>query len=121
MAEAAWEKKAQNVVVLEVGCLTDVTEYLVICSASSDRGVRTIVDNVEKRYKLMGKRPLGVEGYAEGRWVLFDADDVVVHVFYQPIRELFDLEGLWIDAPRVELPFESEMGEEARDALEDRA
>lgn len=106
MALAAWEKKALDIVILDVHLLTDVTDFIVVCSADSDRGVKTIVDNIEKKFKLMGKRPLGVEGYTEGKWVLFDAGDVVVHVFYQPVRDFFDIEGLWIDAPRIELPLE---------------
>lgn len=92
--------------------LTDVTDFIVVCSADSDRGVKTIVDNIEKKFKLMGKRPLGIEGYTEGKWVLFDAGDVVVHVFYQPVREFFDIEGLWIDAPRVEPQFDMRRTEE---------
>lgn len=80
-----------------------------------------MAESVEKKLKLMGKRPLGVEGFKEGRWVLFDAGDVILNVFYQPLREFFDLEGLWIDAPRVEVPFETEgAGEGADEALEER-
>ncbi len=108
LAKAAWEKKASDVVVLHVEKLTDVTSYIVICSADSERGVKTIVEHLEERFALMGSRPLGIEGYTGGKWVLFDAGDVVVHVFLEPVRRFYDLEGLWIDAPRVELDFEPE-------------
>lgn len=91
---------------MEMKALSDFTDYFLICGADSDRGVRTIVDNIEKKLKELGERVIGVEGYAEGKWVLIDAVDVVVHVLYEPIRRFYDIEGLWIDAPRINLPFE---------------
>jgi len=86
--------------------LTDVADYFIICSADSDRGVKTIVDNIEKKIKELGYRAIGIEGYTEGKWVLIDTMDIVIHVFYEPVRGFYDLEGLWIDAPRIKLPFE---------------
>lgn len=91
---------------LDVGELSDVTDYIVICSLDSDRGVKTVAEEIEKRLKETGNPPLGVEGREDARWVLIDAVDVVANVFYEPVREFFDLEGLWIDAPRVELGFD---------------
>ena len=105
MARAAWEKKAEKPLVLEVGEKSDVTDYFVVCSASSDRGVRTVVESVERRLGERGIRILGTEGLSEGRWVLLDLADVVLHVFHAPLRAFYDIEGLWIDAPRVDLPF----------------
>lgn len=105
MARAAWEKKAQRPLVLEVGEKSDVTDYFVVCSANSDRGVRTIVESVERELKKRSISILGTEGLSEGRWVLLDLADVVLHVFYEPLREFYDIEGLWIDTPRVDLPF----------------
>lgn len=67
--------------------------------------MKTIVDNIEEELKTMGEKPIGIEGYTEGKWVLIDAADVVVHVFYEQLRSFYDIEGLWIDAPRVELTF----------------
>lgn len=58
--------------------------------------------------KESGQKIIGIEGYSEGKWVLVDSADVVVHVFYEPLREFYNIESLWIDAPRVELPFEDE-------------
>jgi len=83
-----------------------VTDYFLICSANSDRGVKTIVENIEKKLKDIGEKVIGVEGYREGKWVLVDSADVVAHIFYEPLREFYNIESLWIDAPRVELHFE---------------
>lgn len=105
MARAAWEKKAERPLVLEVGEKSDVTDYFVVCSANSDRGVRTVVESVERELGKRGIRILGTEGLSEGRWVLLDLADVVLHVFHEPLRAFYDIEGLWIDAPRVDLPF----------------
>lgn len=105
VARAAWEKKAENPVVLEIREKSDVADYFVVCSANSDRGVQTIVESVERELKKHGVRIFGTEGVSEGRWVLLDLVDVVLHVFYRPVREFYDIEGLWIDTPRVDLPF----------------
>jgi ribosome-associated protein len=87
----------------------NITDYFVICSANSDRGVKTIADNIERKLKELGQRVIGIEGYTEGKWVLIDAVDVVVHVFYEPLRKFYDLEGLWIDSPRIAVPFAEEI------------
>ena len=108
LALAAQEKKANDTEVIEIKALSDIADYFLVCSADSDRGVKTIVDNVEQKLKEMGERAIGVEGYTEGRWVLIDAADVVVHVFYEPVRRFYDIEGLWIDAPRIKLPIEDQ-------------
>lgn len=108
LAHAAWGKKAQDMEVIEIKALSDIADYFLVCSADSDRGVKTIVDNIEQKLKEMGERAIGVEGYTEGKWVLIDAADVVVHVFYEPVRRFYDIEGLWIDAPRIKLPFEDQ-------------
>lgn len=108
LAHAAQEKKAQDIEVIEIKALSDIADYFLVCSADSDRGVKTIVDNIEQSLKEMGERAIGVEGYTEGKWVLIDAADVVVHVFYEPVRRFYDIEGLWIDAPRIKLPFEDQ-------------
>jgi len=92
---------------LEVRSSSDVTDYFLICSANSNRGVKTIVENIEKKLKEVGEKVIGIEGYREGKWVLVDSADVVIHVFYEPLREFYDLESLWIDAPRLKLPFEN--------------
>lgn len=101
--------------------LTDVTDYFIICSADSDRGVKTIVDNIEKKLKELGLKIMGIEGYTEGRWVLIDTSDVIIHVFYDPVRRFYDLEGLWIDAPRIKLAFEDGFSRQHKKRQEDYA
>ncbi len=99
---------------IEIKTLSDIADYFLVCSADSDRGVKTIVDNIEQKLKEMGERAIGVEGYTEGKWVLIDAADVVVHVFYEPVRRFYDIEGLWIDAPRIKLPFEDQLTNQSK-------
>jgi ribosome-associated protein len=94
-------KKAQNLVILDVRTLSSFTDYFVISSGRSIRQVRAIASHVEQTLKGANIYPLGVEGVREGRWVLMDYGEVVIHIFYEPIRELYDLEGLWSDAPEI--------------------
>ena len=108
LTEAAYDKKAEDIVLLDMVKLSDFTDYFIICSADSARGVKTIVENIEKKCKELGTKVLGVEGLKESRWVLIDAGDIIVHVFHDPIRSEYDIESLWNEAPRVELPFEQE-------------
>ena len=98
---AAVDRKAIDVVVLDMGDLLSITGYFVICSGTSDRQVRTIVEAVERRLREEGVKPLRREGRREGGWVLLDYGDFVVHVFGADEREYYDLERLWKDAPRV--------------------
>ena len=100
----ALDKKAYDLLLLDVADLTSVAEYFLICTGRSDTQVQAIAQSLEKGLAEHGARPIAVEGYSRGQWVLADFGDVVVHVFYQPIREFYDLEGLWMKAPRVELP-----------------
>jgi len=92
--------------------LCSFADYFVICSADSDRGVKTIVENIEKTCKENGIILLGVEGLQESKWVLVDTGDVIAHVFYEPSRAEYDIESLWSDASRVNPPFTQE--QEAR-------
>lgn len=103
-ARAVLERKAGDLVILEVKDLSSFTDYFLICSGNSDRQVQAIASYIEEKLAKIGVRPLGVEGKREGRWILMDYGDVIVHVFYQPIREFYDLERLWSEAPRIELP-----------------
>jgi ribosome-associated protein len=100
----ALEKKAYDLVLMEVRALTSIADYFIVCSGRSDRQAQSIAQGVEENMRGMGVRSQSVEGSARGQWILIDFSDVIVHVFYQPVREFYDLEGLWIDAPRVELP-----------------
>lgn len=94
---------------LDVRSTSDVTDYFLICSANSTRGVKTIVDNIKKTLEESGEKVIGMEGYSEGNWVLIDSADVVAHVFYEPYRKFYDIESLWIDAPRVKISLEKQL------------
>lgn len=104
-AEAAADKKADDIVIVEVAELLVVTDYFVICTGQNDRQVHAIADEVEDRLReKCGAKPMGREGAEEGKWVLLDFGDIVVHVFQPEERDFYRLERLWGEAPRVELP-----------------
>ncbi|NIO10235.1 MAG: ribosome silencing factor [Deltaproteobacteria bacterium] len=100
----ALDKKANDLVILEVSELTSIADYFIICSGRSDRQVQSIAQGIEEDLDTAGVVPLSVEGKTRGQWVLMDFSDVIVHIFYQPVREFYDLEGLWSHAPRMSLP-----------------
>ena len=102
--KAAADKKARDVVVLDVGDLLAITDYFVICSGNSDRQIRTIVDEVQAKLREEDARPLRTEGEPGGGWVVVDYGGFVVHVFSDETRTYYDLERLWKDAPRPDLP-----------------
>lgn len=87
----------------EAEALTSLTDYFLVTSGGSTRQVQAIAGHLSRKMREAGLKPLGVEGEEEGRWVLMDFGDVVIHVFYQPVREFYDLEGLWVEAPRIEV------------------
>jgi len=101
IAEAGLDKKAENVTVLDVRGLTGYADYFVIMTAESEPQASAIADTIDERLGAMGATQLGVEGHSSGRWVLIDYGDVVAHVFNPEARTFYDLEGLWVDAPRV--------------------
>ncbi len=104
-AEAASDKKATDIMAINLAELLVVTDYFVICTGSNDRQVRTIADEVEEQVRVRcGLKPIGREGQAEGKWILLDFVDVIVHVFQPNEREFYRLEKLWSDAPRLALP-----------------
>ncbi len=102
-AEIAFDKKAEGLAVLDVRSLTSYTDYFFICHGRSDRQVQAISEAIQMTLKAEGIRPIAVEGSATGQWVLMDYEDVVVHIFYEPVRAYYDLDRLWGDAPRVGL------------------
>ena len=95
--DALDELKAVNPVTLDVAALTDVMDYLVIASGTSNRHVKSLANNVCMEAKKQGMRPIGVEGDDAGEWVLVDFGDVVVHVMLPATRDFYDLEGLWFN------------------------
>lgn len=100
-ALAAASKQAEGTVILDVHGLIVITDYFVIATGSSDRQVKTIVDQVETALRDRARKPVRREGETEARWVLLDYVDVVVHVFAEAERDFYDLERLWLDAPRL--------------------
>lgn len=105
IAKAMWEKKAHDIVVMDLRKLTTFTDFFVICSGTSDRQVQAIASAIEDALASKDRRPLGVEGRTGGRWILVDYGDVVAHVFYKEERDHYQLEKLWADAPRIGIKF----------------
>jgi ribosome-associated protein len=102
-ARAALDKKAVDVVVLDVRALSTVADYFLVCSARSTPHAQTIVDGIRDELKQAGARPLHAEGQAASGWVLLDYGDVLVHVFLEDTRAYYALERLWGDAPALAL------------------
>ena len=101
---AALGKKASNVVALDVQNLTSFADTFIICSGRSNRQVNAIAEHIQKDLKKHKIKPLSVEGVGDGQWVLMDYGHVIIHVFYDSVRDFYDLEGLWLDARRIETP-----------------
>ncbi len=121
-ALAAEEKIAEKVVAIDVSEQMPLTDVFVIASAGSERQVASIVDEVEDRLRDVGCKPIRREGQREGRWVLIDFGDVIVHVQHEEEREFYALERLWKDCPEVDLssvvPFPAPVPEDDEDAAE---
>ena len=100
---AALKKKAFDILALDIRAYTTVADYFVICSGSSNRQVQAIAESIELDLKKHAFYPLGIEGFTHGSWILIDYGDIVMHIFYQPVREFYELERLWAEAPRLAL------------------
>jgi ribosome-associated protein len=107
IAEAALDKKAEELVALDVRAVASFADTFIVATGSSDRHVRTIAEAVVERARELGDTPLGVEGVEDGRWVLIDLGDVIVHVFQRDVREHYDLERLWSDAAALDVGAEA--------------
>ena len=103
-APAASDKPADEIVAFDVSEQLVITDAFVVCSAPNDRQVKAIVDEVEDRLRELGAKPLRREGEREGRWVLLDYADIVVHVQHEEERTFYALERLWRDCPTIDLP-----------------
>jgi ribosome-associated protein len=101
IARLALDRKALELVVLDMAGLVMYTDLFVICSGQSTQQVKAIVERIEEGLKAGGIRPQGVEGRTFAHWVLMDYGDVIVHVFEEETREFYELDKLWMDAPRV--------------------
>jgi len=102
-AQLASDKKAFDIQALHISEITTIADYLVIVSGNSDRQAQTIANNIRVGLKKYGK-VIDIEGESEGKWIVMDYGDVLVHIFHEPTRRYYDLDGLWQMAPRVELP-----------------
>jgi len=100
---AGLDKKAEDLLVFDVRGLSSYTDYLVIMTADSDRQAGAIADHVDQQLKAAGHAKIAVEGYETGNWIIVDYGDVVTHVMGRETRAFYDLEGLWADAPRLEV------------------
>jgi len=106
---AAFQRKPERVVALDVRGLTSYTDTIIIITATSARQVTAIAEHIYIEMKKEGTMPLGMEGIKEGTWALLDFSDVLVHVFDQKSSEFYNLEGLWADAPKIDISsFESQ-------------
>ena len=104
--QAAANKKAETMKILDLRNISSFTDYFVVCSGQSDRQVQAIADSIVIQLKEDGFSPISVEGYREGRWVVVDFGDVVIHVFMDALRDYYDIEKLWHDARKVPIPAE---------------
>jgi ribosome-associated protein len=104
IAAAAIEKKAIAVEILDVAGKVDYADFLVIMTGRSDRHAQALAQGIEDALRQKAVRPVAVEGLPNGTWVLMDFGDVVVHVFQEEARQLYDIEGLWLDAQRLPVP-----------------
>jgi ribosome-associated protein len=100
-AHLALDKKALDLLILDVQQQSSFTSFFIICSGTSDRHVQAIASHIEVSGKQAGVYPLGMEGFREGRWILLDYGDIVIHIFHDPVRKFYDLERLWTAAPRI--------------------
>jgi len=106
------DKKAVDIKILELKDLTIITDYFVICSADSTTQVKALTEHLEEKMDLEGFKPLHIEGLNYAHWVLLDYGDVIVHIYLEETRHYYDLERLWLDAPRI--PLDSSISDKSR-------
>ena len=102
-AECALDKKGVDVKILEIAKISSIADYLVLATGMSDKQVQAIADSVRKGLKKFGKA-LDIEGVREGKWVVIDYGDVLVHIFVDELRRYYDLDRLWGEAPLIDIP-----------------
>lgn len=102
-ALAADSRKANNIIVLDVGPLSSIADRFLICSGSSDRQVQAIADAIREALTQHGEKPLAMEGYDQATWILIDCADLILHVFDDETRDFYNLEHLWNQAARIEV------------------
>jgi len=100
-ARIAISKKAKDTLILELKDLSPITDYFIICSGESPTQVKTIAETIEEKFSRNKLFPIGKEGLNSARWVLMDYGDIVIHIFHEETRTYYELEKLWLDAPRI--------------------
>ena len=103
IAKIAQDKKAQDIVILDMRKISNITDFFIICSGRSTRQVKAIADYLLQKLKELGHKVWHIEGYQYAFWVLLDCGDIIVHLFHTSTREFYDLERLWGDAPQISL------------------
>ncbi|HVW84496.1 MAG TPA: ribosome silencing factor [Bryobacteraceae bacterium] len=103
---AAESKKATDIKVLDLRGVTSFTDYFLICNGSNSRQMQAITDEIALKLKERGERPVNIEGYDQGEWILSDYSDLIVHVFSEKARTFYDLDRLWRQGKTVEIPAE---------------
>ncbi|MCW7755152.1 ribosome silencing factor [Desulfobotulus sp. H1] len=98
--EAACARKAESIVALDLRALISYADVFLVMSVNSTRQAKAVADHIRRKLKEHSVRPLGIDGVEEGQWVLMDYGNVILHIFHEPVRSFYDLEGLWADAPR---------------------
>lgn len=103
ISSAALSKNAQDIVVMDVRGIVTYTDHIMICTGNSDRQVCAIADAIEKEAKRFSERPLSIEGYERGHWVIIDFVDTVVHIFQPEPRKFYNLESIFMEAKRIDI------------------
>ena len=103
VAQAMYDKKAKNIIALDISEITSLGDYFVICSCSSDAQLRACCDEIEEKMSEIGIEPTHKEGYSGGTWILMDYGDIIVHIMLEETREFYSLERLWTDAKEITL------------------
>jgi len=103
VADLTRAKKAEDIVILDMRKLSNITNFFIIATASSTRRAQSVTDNIQQGLHKARESISSIEGYRDAQWIVVDAYDVVVHIFDSSLREFYNLEGLWADAPRLRL------------------
>ena len=118
--KAAMGMKAIDLVVLDISKLTSIADSFIICSGRSSRQVAAIAEFICIELKKQGIKPLSIEGMQEGHWVILDYGRVIIHIFHQPVREFYDLEGLWSDATEITTSFDVNINKGKTEAFDEQ-
>lgn len=102
-ADIIMERKAVDPVLFNIGGMTSFADYFLIAGGNSTRQVQSIGRHLTEKMREHGLKAHGIEGENEGQWILMDYGDLIIHLFYEPVRAFYDLEGLWMEAPRIEI------------------